>query len=301
MPVRPALLPFIAALCGVGLFSAMDGFAKLAAIAVGAYSALLWRSGFGIILAGGVWLARNPRVPPAPVLRIHLLRGTVMAGMAFTFFWGVVRLPLAEAIAMGLAAPLLALYLAAAVLGEKIGLRTVGASLIGLAGVVIIAGGRISTPGAGADQIWGIAALLLSSLLYAWNLILQRQQALMAGPLEVAAFQNLVVGGVLLPFAPWLLAWPDPAIWGAIAMAAVLSVSAAMLLSWAYGRAEAQALVPLEYSAFLWAGLVGWLFFSEPLTWPLVTGALLIVLGCWMTSARRNPASKGIAGKNEVS
>lgn len=290
MADKRALFPFAAALLGVGLFSAMDGFAKFAALAIGAYSALLWRSGFGILLAGGAWLLHGPRRPPRQVVKLHLLRGAVMAGMAFTFFWGVARLPLAEAIALGLSAPLLALYLAAALLGESISLRTVGASMIGLIGVMIIAGGRISTSGTDMDQAWGIASLLLSSLLYAWNLILQRQQALLAHPFEVAAFQNFVVGAILLPLAPWLAIWPEPAVWQAIAMAALLSVLAAILLSWAYGRAEAQALVPLEYSAFLWAALVGWIAFSEPLTLSLVTGAGLIVLGCWITTRR---ATKG--------
>ena len=52
-----------------------------------------------------------------------------------------------------------------------------------------------------------------------------------------------------------------------------------MTFAWAYARAETQALAPLEYSGFLWAALFGWLFFREPVTWPTLTGAGLIVLG----------------------
>ena len=40
--------------------------------------------------------------------------------MAACFFWGVVRTPLAEGIALSFIAPLVALYLAAVQLGEKI-------------------------------------------------------------------------------------------------------------------------------------------------------------------------------------
>ena len=32
-----------------------------------------------------------------------------------------------------------------------------------------------------------------------------------------------------------------------------------MLISWGYGREETQVLLPLEYSAFVWAALFGWL------------------------------------------
>ena len=39
----------------------------------------------------------------------------------------------------------------------------------------------------------GIAAILISAGLYAYNLILQRQQSLLAGPIEIAFFQNCTV------------------------------------------------------------------------------------------------------------
>ena len=51
----------------------------------------------------------------------------------------------------------------------------------------------------------------------------------------------------------------------------------------------AQALVPLEYSGFLWAALFGWLFFAEGLELPVLAGAVLIVAGCWIAAPRKRP------------
>ena len=65
-----------------------------------------------------------------------------------------------------------------------------------------------------------------------------------------------------------------------------LTVLAAVAIAWAYARAEAQALVPIEYSGFLWAILFGWLFFREAVTLPTVLGAALIVTGCWIAAPR---------------
>ena len=62
---------------------------------------------------------------------------------------------------------------------------------------------------------------------------------------------------------------------------------AGMLLGWAYARAEAQVLVPIEYSGFIWAALFGWLYFGERVTAPTVAGTVLIVAGCWMATRRR--------------
>ena len=66
-----------------------------------------------------------------------------------------------------------------------------------------------------------------------------------------------------------------------------------MLLSWAYGRAEAQFLVPLEYTAFIWAAIVGWIAFSEQVTVPMLAGVTLIVAGCLY--ATRKPPAEAIA------
>src|SRR5690606_6538937 len=109
--------------------------------------------------------------------------------MAFLFFWGLVYVPLAEAIALSFIAPLIALYLAAVLLNEKVGRTAVFASLMGFAGALVIVGGHWS--GDYGDEVGrGIAAILLSAVLYAYNLILQRRQALLAGPVEIVFFQN---------------------------------------------------------------------------------------------------------------
>lgn len=281
--------PLVATFAAIGLLSLMDAFMKNAAIAVGAYSALLVRAPIGLAIAGPAWRLSGGVWPGREALRLHLLRGTVVAAMAFTFFFALVRLPLAQAIAISFVAPLIALYLAAAILGERIGRKAIIAALLGLAGVLVILGSKIFRETMDDGAALGIAAVLLSAVLYAWNLVLQRQQALVARPLEVGTFQNGVVFLILLLFAPFFLVIPDAAALRDIAVSAVLSTSGAIILSWAYGRAEAQVLVPIEYSGFLWAVLFGWLFFREAVTPGTVVGTVLIVIGCWIAARRDRP------------
>jgi S-adenosylmethionine uptake transporter len=265
----------------------MDALMKGASLAVGAYSAMAVRSVIGFALALPLWRLAGWQRPSRAALRLHVVRGVVGTGVAVTFFHGLTLLPMAEAIALSFIAPLIALYLAVAVLGERIGRQAVWASLLGLAGVVVIAANRIGNGAAEERALWGVASILFSAVLFAWNLILQRQQALVAKPFEVASFQNGIVGTILLLFAPWFLIWPDGEALGWIAGAAVLAVLSAALMSWAYARAEAQMLVPLEYSAFVWAALLGWLVFAEALTVPTVAGAALIIAACWIAAPRK--------------
>jgi S-adenosylmethionine uptake transporter len=283
------MLPYTVTLAAVGLFSLMDALMKGASLAAGAYSALLLRNLFGLALIAPVWLATRRGWPTRAAMRVHLVRGVVAAAMAFTFFWGIARIPLAEGIALSFVAPLIALYLAAILLGERIQPGAVWASLAGLLGVAVIALGRAGSGGWSEDAAWGTGSVLVSSILYAWNLVLQRQQALAAQPVEVATFQTGMVALALLLFAPIAFTLPERATWPVIGAAAVLALAAVLLLAWSYARAEAQALVPLEYSGFLWAALFGWLFFAEGVTWPVLLGAGLIVGACWIAAPKKPP------------
>ena len=279
-------LPFLAAAAGICTFSMMDATMKGAAIAAGVYSALLLRCACGTVLMLPVWLLANWRRPTMAAIKVHWLRSSVVTGMALLFFWGLVRVPLAEAIALSFIAPLIALYLAALLLEETIQTRAIIASLLGLAGVAVMAGARLGEGTFDARSGWGIAAVLGSAVLYAWNLILQRQQAQIASPPEIAFFQNLCVALILSVASPWLLVWPEAAALRDIALAAALAGISLLLLSWAYARAEAQALVPVEYSGFIWAALFGWIKFGEEVTWATLAGVVLIVAGSWITARK---------------
>lgn len=293
MPLEHRLTPIVVTVFGIALFAAMDAFMKSASLAVGAYSALLLRNAIGLIGVAPLWLGLGGKWPQPHVLRIHLKRGVVVAFMAYTFFFALVRLPLAEAIALSFIAPLIALYLAALLLGETIERRAIVAALLGLAGVVVIIGSKLGTTHVDHDAMVGLGAMVFSAVLYAWNLVIQREQALVAGPTEVATFQNGIVALTLLPLAPFLFAMPEAGAWRDIGAAALLATGAAILLAWAYARAEAQVLVPVEYTAFLWAALFGWLFFREELGPGTVAGAVLIVIGCWI-AARRRPEQSSV-------
>lgn len=287
-PRSLVLAAFLVACLGVAFFSLMDAAMKGIALAIGAYNALLWRNVVGVVMSGGAYAAARSGWPSAAVLRLHIWRGVIVAAMALLFFWSVTILPLAEAIALSFIAPLIALYLAAVMLGERIGRGAIIASLLGLAGVGVIMAGRVGGAGPSEGVLWGVAAVLASAVLFAYNLVLARQQAQLAKPAEIAFFQTLTILVTLGFAAPWLAAVPTRELWPLIVGAALLAVTSLYLLSWAYARAEAQVLIPVEYTAFIWAALCGWAFFDEALTWPVIGGTILIVSGC-LIAARDKP------------
>ncbi len=95
--------------------------------------------------------------------------------------------------------------------------------------------------GAGLDPSRaGFARHLVASILYAVSLVLLRRQAQVAGPAEVALFTMLVIAVLMTPRAPFVSGWPAVQQWPSIVIAAALGSLSALLLAWAYARAEAQ-------------------------------------------------------------
>ncbi len=272
-------IAFAVASVGIATYACMDAIVKGLSIASGAYSAVLWRSIGGVLLTGAVFIARRTPWPDGVALKLHLLRGLAAGLSVLLFFWGLVRVPMAQGVALTFLAPLIALYLAAAMLGERIRRAAILGSAIASAGVVVIAWGQ-ARAGASSDTLLGSGAILIASVLYAFSLVLLRKQAQIADPIEVTLFTGLIIGLLLLLGAPWFAAMPSVAQLPAIAAAAALGSFSAAALAWAYGRAEAQVLAPVEYTAFLWSAILGWLVFGEHVSLYTVAGAGLIIAGC---------------------
>jgi S-adenosylmethionine uptake transporter len=285
----PVLIPFSVATFGIATFAAMDAVMKGLTLAIGAYNAVFWRMLIGLALSAILYLGQKRVRPTRDAMRFHIIRGVVGSAMALTFFWGLARLPLAEAVALTFIAPLLSLYLAAAFLKEKVGKTAVLASLLGFAGVLIIVFAQAG--GEAERDLWGAASILCSAMLYAYNIILMRQQALVAKPLEIAFYQYVVVVAVLALAAPFLAVPPPAGEWPELVIAALLALVSLMLLAWAYRRAEAHRLAPVEYTALVWAALFGFLVFNETVGVSTLIGAGLIVAGC-LLAARTQHASE---------
>lgn len=259
---------------------------KEAALLTGTYTATMVRSLIGLAIIVPFWLWRWTGWPSRNAMKLHLERGFISAFMALSFFYSITKLPLAEAIAISFIAPLIALYLARVLLGEVIRPAAIFASVLGFVGTIVIVSGKMGQGDFDKDAMLGVGAVLFSAMLYAYNFIVIRKQSQAAGPLEIATFHSGIGGLIFLIAAPFFATPVAEDAWLPLAAAGLLTVGGALALAWAYARAEAQVLVPIEYSGFLWASALGWMFFHEAVTWPTLAGTGLIVTGCLLATRR---------------
>jgi len=289
MPPRASTaVAFGVATLGIALFSGMDAVMKHLALAMGTYNALLWRTLTGALMAAAFFFGARNAWPGREAMRVHLTRGLLGVPMAVLFFWGLARVPMAQAIALAFVAPLIALYLAAILLKERIERRAILASLLGFAGVLVIFAGQAEAE-LGPDAFRGSIAILGSAALYGYNIILMRRQAQLARPTEVAFFTSAIMAGSFALAAPFIAEVPSPSHLPAIVGAALLAFASLILLSWAYARAEAQHLAPVEYTSFVWAAIFGFLVFGEAVQPLTFAGAAMIVVACLIAATRRPP------------
>jgi S-adenosylmethionine uptake transporter len=269
---------------GIALLTVMDAVVKGQMHHHPFIVALFMRFAMGGLCALAVLAIARPARPTRESLIGNTARVPLVVLTAGSFFYSISVLPLAEALTLSFLAPVFVALLGGLLLKEKIDKRILQALGFGLAGMLVMVWPRLQGHVSGAGL--GVAAALFSAVSYAFNLILLRRIALREHPTVIVAFQT--VGPALCLAVPaWYAFVPmslgDLAIY---LLAGALGVAGHLTLTSAYARATASRLAPIEYTALVWASLLGFFLFDEVPLYTTYLGALLIVAGAVAVSRR---------------
>lgn len=209
----------------------------------------------------------------------HLLRMIVgIIAMGFNF-WSFTLLPMAEATTIGFAVPIFATALAAILLKEPTGIHRWGAVLAGFVGVLIV----LQPGGAHVSLIGGTVAVIAAMLTASVTVVIRRLSATERAPTIVFWFALTS----LLPLGLAMLKvgkFHDAETWAIIAAMGVAGGIAQLALTASLRLAPVALVMPMDYSGLLWAGLLGFLLFSQlpsPTTWlgaPVIIASGLYIL-----------------------
>ena len=281
---RPTALLQCAA--GIGALCLMDAIVKHLAVSTPVTVITLGRYVTGTIFALAVWQWQGRPAITRAMLPIHLVRGVLIASMAFAFYWSLKTLPLAEAITLSFISPLLVPPFASLMLGERMQPRILAAGALGFIGVLVTVQGA---PRFDGDRLVALGAVLYAAVAYAGAAVLLRARAASDGATIVTLMGALIPMVILSPIA--LAAGPldVPTIGWLAAMGAIGNLGM-QLLSRAYARIEAQVLAVMEFTALPFAALFGWVFFAEPVRLQVWAGAAVILAACLWAGRAMAPA-----------
>jgi drug/metabolite transporter (DMT)-like permease len=283
-PLRWPMAPVWAAAVAAAAFISMDATVKSLAPNYGAMQLTFFRFASGGVFAVLIWAWWRTPMPNARQWRFHLLRSVLLMTTLSLYFYALTLVELVQAVAMGYTAPIF-ISLAAMLLLREQPSRWIWAALaLGLAGAAVALWPELRR--SGTPQLAGLIYAGLSAVSFAFVMVLTRQQAQHDTVPTFVLLQNLLP--LVLLAVPAALTWKPvqaadiPAIFGIGALATV-GLGA---ITWALRHMEASRLAPVEYTGFLWAGVLGYLFFGEVPSAYTAASAALIVGGCLLLLRR---------------
>ncbi|WP_377287839.1 DMT family transporter [Rhizobium sp. SG2393] len=264
------------------VFLVMSTCIKAAGDEIATGQITFYRSAFALMPIMGYLAVRGRLVAAFRTADIsgHLLRGFVgIVAMSFGFY-GLVHLPLPEAIAIGYAMPLLTVIFAAVFLKETVRLYRWSAVAVGLVGVLIIVWPRLtlfSEAGFGAKEALGALATLASATLGATAMVLVRKLVQSERTETIVLYFSLsasLFSLVSLPFG-----WTPLSLHAflLLAVAGICGGIAQILLTESYRHADMSTIAPFEYTSILLGTVIGYLLFDDVPTIHMLVGTLIVI------------------------
>jgi drug/metabolite transporter (DMT)-like permease len=269
-PLLAIALRLLAVIC----LSAMFATAKVASErGVHVIEALFYRQALALPLVfSWIALSEGPGAVRTRRIGVHASRAALgIVGLGLNF-GSYILLPLTEATTIGFTMPIFGTILSALLLREATGWHRWAAVLLGFVGVLVMV-----RPDAGHFPPLGVAVALSAAILTACVSIVLRELGRTERPGVVVFWFTLLSLPPLAIAMPFFARSHDPLTWGLLLFLGLIGGVAQLCLTGALRWAPVSVVLPMDYSAILWATLIGWLVWDDL---PIVTtwiGAALIV------------------------
>ena len=245
-------------LTGIAGFAVMDAIIKWMTADYSVVQVAALRSWFGLPLlilvalrGGGIGQLKTSR----PL--VHVGRYGLVLGLTLSFFWALSQMKLVDAIAISFAAPIFITALSVLMLRETVGLHRWVAVGAGFVGVLVML-----RPGFGVFQ-WAALSVLASVVFYALLMITTRAFKSSESTAALILYPQLgmTLTGILA--APFFWVTPGLADLGLFALAGLFGSVGIMCITQAFRLAPPAVVSPFEYTALIWATLLGFALWGD--------------------------------------
>jgi len=232
----------------------------------------------------------------------HLKRGTLGIISMGLGFYGLLHLPLPEAIALGYALPLVAVIFAAVFLGETVRIYRWSAVFVGLIGVAIVSWPKLTLfreGGVEAEQAIGAVTVLLASVLGGMAMIQVRRLVEEEKTSTIVLYFSLTASTFSLFTVPFGWDFLDLAPQLFLIAAGFCGGIAQILLTESYRHAEVSTIAPFEYTSIVLGSILAYFVFDDTPTTTMVIGtAIIVAAGVFIIYREHRLGAERVAARN---
>lgn len=232
------------------------------------------RSAIGFVMlqpliraAGGFREMRTER------LGQQVLRNIAHYGAQLGWLLALTLIPIAQVVSIEFTMPIWTAMMAAAFLGERVGLWKCVAIVLGLAGVAIIV--RPFNGAVNVGQLIALAASVGFAISLTMVKSLTRTDSVMRIMFWMTVIQSIM--GLVPAIVVWR--WPSAHVWMWLVVIAFVGTYSHYCMTQALRHADATTVVPMDFLRVPLAALVGWLVYAERIDLYTALGAALILFG----------------------
>lgn len=253
------------------------------------WQVLCVRSAF--IVGATIAVGRTPMLERAvnTPLKLALLGRALITLTAWLLYYSAARmLPLAQLLTLYFAAPIITTLLAMPMLGERVPRSRWLSVGLGFAGVAVACDpGGLAFSGAtvavlAAATCWGIAVILMRRIARRESTALQM------------FYTNAVFLVATAAATAWRHQWPDLFQIGLLGAVCAAGAFGQFCLFEGARRAPASIMATVEYSALIWAFVLGFVIFGDVPRTPVFVGAgLILAAGAWLVVSEQRRVARG--------
>jgi drug/metabolite transporter (DMT)-like permease len=262
------------------LFAVMSALVRFLGETYPVGQIVFFRSAFAILPVLVIYAWRNELAAAVRTVRPlgQIGRGLISICGMFCNFAALARLPIVDATAISFVSPLITVAMSALFLKERVRIYRWLAVIAGFVGILVMLGPHfdLSAHAGAAGTTLGLAFAIGGAFCNAGSVIQTRRLTETETTSSIVFYFSLICA--LAGLATWPLGWLVPT-W--IELAALVTVGlcgglAHILLTESYRLAPASVVAPFDYTAMVWAFLLGYFFFNELPTIYVFIGAGII-------------------------
>src|SRR4051794_34802859 len=283
------------------LFAVMSALVRFLGETYPVGQIVFFRSAFAILPVLLIYAWRNELAAAVRTVRPlgQIGRGLISICGMFCNFAALARLPIVDATAISFVSPLITVAMSALFFNERVRVYRWLAVIAGFVGILVMLGPHfdLSAHARAADITLGLAFAIGGAFCNAGSVIQTRRLTETESTSSIVFYFSLIcalAGLATWPFSrlvpTWGLEWLEPT-WPELAALVTVGLCgglAHILLTESYRWAPASVVAPFDYTAMIWAFLLGYFVFGElPTIFVFIGAAIIAAAGLFVIARER--------------